>query len=442
MAAPPHKLETHVQTVLATMSELLELEDIFELGRRLAKGFADLGAVMSWILLRDDTRLRALARWPEEQTDALFATVKLGALMDFSLPLQAREHPYVRVMAAGEARYIQGAEAIAAHLAAVFDVPRDVLPAIQRSLHGKSSVVLPLMAGTQPMGVAALNYGDDLGEAQRQAFAIFARSAATLLRFKREVIGRERLVRELEAALEGERRTRDELARAERLAALGEMAAVVAHEIRNPLAVMQNSLTALRRHVDDAPEAALLQRILDEEVDRVGRIIDDMLTFAAPTDADRENVDVAELLTRAVFAAEQQCGPTESVVIERKIATPMPAIPGDAHNLVQAIVNLIVNAHQATREQGGGRVVVEAGTTANEGPPRVRVRIRDEGAGMDPRTLAHVWEPFFTTRAEGTGLGLAIVKRIVEAHRGTIVIDSQPREGTTVTVELPSFPPR
>lgn len=431
------QLETHFQTVIATMDELVQLDDIFELGRAIARGFCDLGAVMNWVLLREDNRLRALARWPEAPTDALFATVKPGRLMDFAISLDARTHPYVVAMEDGVPRKIRGAENIAAHLSTVFDVPAQLIPAVQQSLNGKSSVVLPLMAGDEPMGVAALNHAEDLAETQLDAFDIFARSAATLLRFKREVIGRERLVAELETALEKERQTRVELARAERLAALGEMAAVVAHEIRNPLAIMQNSLTSLRRHINESPESELLQQILVEETRRVERIIDEMLAFASPKQAKRQVVDMREVLTRAVFAAREQCRPDGAKLICEQLEGPIPRVLGDAHSLGQAMVNLIVNAYQATG--GNGRVAVAAEAIARDGQQHVCARISDEGPGMDAETLAQIWEPFFTTKARGTGLGLAIVKRIVEAHGGTIDIVSSPDAGTTVTLELPAL---
>jgi len=432
------QLETHFQTVIRTMDELVRLDDIFELGRAVARGFCELGAIMNWVLLREDNRLRALARWPEAPTDALFATVKQGELMDFAIPLDARRHPYVMALADGAPRQIRGAESIAAHLSNVFDVPVELMPKVQQSLSGKSSIVLPLMAGDEPMGVAALNYPEDIAQTQLDAFDIFARSAATLLRFKREVIGRERLVAQLETALEKERQTRVELARAERLAALGEMAAVVAHEIRNPLAIMQNSLTSLKRHIKEDPESELLQQILVEETQRVERIIDEMLAFASPKHARRHVVDMREILTRAVFSAREQCRPHGAQSIREQIEGPIPRVLGDAHSLGQAMVNLIVNAYQATGN--AGRVDVEAEAVAPEAERVVRICIRDDGPGMDAVTLAQVWEPFFTTKARGTGLGLAIVKRIVEAHGGRIDIASTPETGTEVTLELPAMP--
>ena len=158
-----------------------------------------------------------------------------------------------------------------------------------------------------------------------------------------------------------------------------------------------------------------------------------MLALAVPSGSRRHPVDIRDVLARAIFLAREQCDGEPPLDVHERIEGALGRIEGDAHGLTQAFVNLLINAGEA----GGDEIDVSAQQVRGAEGPAVEVVIRDRGGGIDPDSLAQIWEPFFTTKASGTGLGLSIVKRVVDAHRGRITVESTPGEGTAVTVELP-----
>jgi two-component system, NtrC family, sensor histidine kinase HydH len=231
-------------------------------------------------------------------------------------------------------------------------------------------------------------------------------------------------------------RAQAEVVRHERLAALGELAAVMAHEVRNPLGVIFNSLTSLKKKVSHEPEAALLLSIVGEEADRLNRIVGDLLDFARPYDAERAPIELEPVVASAVEAATQAVSAQVKVVTE--FAPQLPRFVIDGHLVRQALVNLVMNAIQAMPK--GGKVTVRVGAHQKNGQSLARIEVCDEGVGISPQTEKHIFQPFFTTKATGTGLGLAVVKRIVDAHHGEISVRSAMGGGSTFTMMLPSGP--
>jgi two-component system sensor histidine kinase HydH len=226
-----------------------------------------------------------------------------------------------------------------------------------------------------------------------------------------------------------------ELVRHERLAALGELAAVMAHEVRNPLGVIFNSLTSLKRKGVSESESALLLGIVGEEADRLNRIVGDLLDFARPYEAERSPIQLEPLVASAVEAAA--AATTQAVKVVTEFASELPRFVIDGHLVRQALVNLVTNAIQAMPK--GGTVTVRVSAGQKNGQSLARIEVRDEGVGISPATEKHIFQPFFTTKATGTGLGLAVVKRIVDAHHGEISVRSvEGGPGTTFTVTLPS----
>jgi len=224
----------------------------------------------------------------------------------------------------------------------------------------------------------------------------------------------------------------------ERLAALGELSAVIAHEVRNPLAVIFNSLSELRRLAPPVPEASLLLDIVGEETKRLNRIVGDLLDFVRPYDAHPRLVDVGAVVKGAADAA-RRASPEPRVDIETEVRLPAPELFLDGTMLHQALLNLIVNAIQATPE--GKRVTVRADVVpAAGGQQRLRCEIADEGPGIDEAASARIFQPFFTTKATGTGLGLALVRRLADALGGTIVAETRPTCGALFTLTLPLSP--
>lgn len=226
-----------------------------------------------------------------------------------------------------------------------------------------------------------------------------------------------------------QRRMNASLARAERLRTVGEMAAGMAHEVKNPLAAIRSAAQMLAGRVT-GPDTELAGIVI-AEVDRLNRVVSDFLDYARPTPLERRPVSLPELLDScaaflAPVAAEKR------VVIERDYrANPAP-VPADSDKLRQVFLNLMLNALQAVGP--GGRVLL----ATEPGSRQVVVSVRDNGPGVSREMLGRVFEPFFTTRRGGTGLGLAIAQRIVAEHGGSISIASGPGSGTTVRVVLPT----
>jgi PAS domain S-box-containing protein len=228
-------------------------------------------------------------------------------------------------------------------------------------------------------------------------------------------------------------RAQAQLVEQERLAALGEIAAVVAHEVRNPLGVVFNSLGSLRRMLRPEGDAKMLLDIIGEEADRLNRIVGDLLDFARPSTPVLRPEALDRLLDEAVSAAlaENPVG----IAVEKEVEAGMPPVALDARLVRQAILNVAVNAAQAM--QKGGRLTVRARLDG----AFARVELADTGPGIPEEVRHRIFEPFFTTKASGTGLGLAVVKRIVEGHRGEVSVSSPPGGGAVFTLRLPVEPP-
>ncbi len=230
-------------------------------------------------------------------------------------------------------------------------------------------------------------------------------------------------------------RLQEAAVRQERLAALGELAAAVAHEVRNPLGVIFNLLTALRRErAQLAPHLHEYLDMLSEEAEQLNRIVGDLLDYTRPYPVELAPGAVEPVVLGAIEVLSRLQPGCEGR-IDFKPAASLPPVPMDPHLLRQAMVNLLANAVEAT--EASGKVSVDAALDPRGGRDVLRLRVSDDGAGMPQATVARLFEPFFTTKAKGTGLGLAIVKRIVETHKGEIDIRSEPGRGTRVHVYLP-----
>ncbi|HEX7128042.1 MAG TPA: ATP-binding protein [Thermodesulfobacteriota bacterium] len=223
----------------------------------------------------------------------------------------------------------------------------------------------------------------------------------------------------------------EEVRRVDRLAAVGKLAAGMAHEIRNPLASMSGSVQLLREELVTASrEHRRLMDIILRETDRLNELITDFLLFARPGTPRREPVDLAAVIEET--AALVGTGRERAVELDVRLERPLPMV-GDPRELRQVFWNLVVNAEQAMPR--GGRIEV-AGRLVAGGS--IEVTVKDGGSGIAARDLERIFDPFFTTKPNGTGLGLAIVHRIVQSHGGTIAVASRPDAGTTFTLRLPA----
>lgn len=238
--------------------------------------------------------------------------------------------------------------------------------------------------------------------------------------------------RELRSSREELVATRETLSSREQLAAVGELAAVVAHEVRNPLAILGNAVAGLRKDNIAATDRATLLEIIDSEATRLNRIVTDLLSFSRPVTLQRGSVQLNDLIDRALKLASTR---TE-VSVDQQMLLPYARVWADSNLLRQVFDNLIENAIQAM--ESGGTLTVRVRLSNTEKDEGIAIDIIDTGEGMDAAVHRRAKDPFFTTRPSGTGLGLAIVDRIVDAHGGRLEIDSRAGEGTKVTVHLPT----
>jgi two-component system sensor histidine kinase HydH len=233
----------------------------------------------------------------------------------------------------------------------------------------------------------------------------------------------------LETMLSRLEASRHELARQESLAAMGMMAAGLAHEIRTPLSIVRGSAEMLGRNAAAGSREEELTTFILSETGRLSRLVNDLLSFARPREPERAPADLADIADQVSSAMGGEFEAND-VALETDLAA--APVNGDADQLYQVVLNLLANARKAS--PAGSRVhltcAVQAGSAV--------LQIRDHGAGIRPERLAEVWTPFFTTGGGGTGLGLPIVRRIVEAHGGTVTLESETDEGTTATVRLPA----
>jgi signal transduction histidine kinase len=226
----------------------------------------------------------------------------------------------------------------------------------------------------------------------------------------------------------------EQVQRAQRLAALGRLAGGLAHEIRNPLGIVRAAAQILGGELRRDQHLGEYTQVIQTEVDRVDRLIEQLLAYARPRPLMHGVVQTHELIERAVsltrpYAAQQ------GVDLTAEEISVLPPLHGDGELLHQALVNLVMNAIQASER--GGAVVVRGAVTASGEASRVQLEIRDNGRGIAPDDRERIFDPFFTTRDDGVGLGLSIVQQIVHEHGGTIDVTSEPGVGSVFTVQFP-----
>jgi len=231
----------------------------------------------------------------------------------------------------------------------------------------------------------------------------------------------------------------------DRLASLGEMAAGIAHELKNPLAGIEVMAGLLRRQVPDSVDAQSLLADIISEAKLANAILVEMLEFVRPIRLQVERTDVGNVLHQAVTLAETKATRGDASV-RLDVAPGLPMIDGDHHQLCQVFTNLLANAFEAL--EGQGRIGITAVAEEVEQDPgfasdpraptlAVVVDVVDDGPGVPPDLSDRIFNPFFTTKPQGSGLGLSIVRKIIDAHDGRIDFSSTPGQGTRFRVTLP-----
>ncbi|HSE27574.1 MAG TPA: ATP-binding protein [Gemmatimonadales bacterium] len=237
------------------------------------------------------------------------------------------------------------------------------------------------------------------------------------------------------------RSAQESILQSEKLAAIGQLAAGVMHEINNPLATISACVAALEGRIDEAGPAlqpALREylEIVEKEVQRCTRIVDQLLDFSRPTGSAKVPVAVNALVEDTLFLLKHHKR-FRRVAVTRALAADLPPVRGNAEQLIQVLMALLLNAADAVEH--GGTLTVRTGLAPR--PDEVIVAVEDTGPGIPPAELSKIFEPFFTTKPQGrgTGLGLSICYGIIEDHRGRIEVDSQVGRGSTFQVFLPTI---
>jgi len=226
----------------------------------------------------------------------------------------------------------------------------------------------------------------------------------------------------------------EKVKRSEKLAAIGELAAGVAHEIRNPLSSIRGFAQFLRHSLQDKPQEKEYAETMVTEVDRINRVVTDLLTFARPTAVDISPTDITELVEHAVRLVEADAK-SRQVNIRTRISD-LSRLPIDGNQITQALLNLLLNALQAVPPGGH----IEVGAELDAPASRLHLWVKDDGPGIPDDKIEKIFEPFYTTHDKGTGLGLAIVHKIAENHNGEIRVVSPPKgftRGCRFTIILP-----
>ena len=232
----------------------------------------------------------------------------------------------------------------------------------------------------------------------------------------------------------------------DRLATLGEMAAAIAHEVKNPLASIEVMAGVLKRQLVDRTDALETLNDIIKEAKMANAIVVEVLEFVRPIALQPERVDLIEVLKDSITAAESKMT-RGTISIDTQIGADVPELLADPQQLRQLFTNLLGNAFEAL--EGNGHVEIHATLLPGDDesvraedamPPQVIVEVKDNGPGISSDDLERIFGPFFTTKPQGTGLGLAIVRKVVDAHDGHIDATSAPGRGATFRVTLPVVP--
>ncbi|MFC1820014.1 ATP-binding protein [Thermodesulfobacteriota bacterium] len=255
-------------------------------------------------------------------------------------------------------------------------------------------------------------------------------SATSIINEEGNLVGNVLLMRDLAEV----RRLQEEIRRKEKLAALGSLAAGVAHEIRNPLSSIKGLASYFGSKFAEGSDDRQTAGVMVREVDRLDRVISELLYFARPSELNLKLTDINDVLEHTVRLAQQDAK-TKNIEIEWSENRNLPRVLLDPDRFSQCLLNLYLNAIQAMDE--GGVLSVKSLLSFNED---IKIEIADTGKGMNPDEIKKIFDPYFTTKSSGTGLGLAIVHKIIEAHQGRIDVKSTPGKGTVFSVFIPLKP--
>ncbi len=311
------------------------------------------------------------------------------------------------------------------------DIQKDILSSMTNSPEILDSLLLiPVKEG--PKVIGALNLFEDkksdLTETDLEFYSSIGSQIGLAVRNARLYLNANQALEELKV-------TQDKLVHSEKLAVLGRLTSHVVHEIGNPLAAIMNSADVLQRKLSLDGKLKELMDIIGWETERLNRTIEQLREFARPRSIQKRPTDIKELVKRSMVLLNQDLELTWQRKIKTSFKDEMPEVSVDPDAVEQIILNLVKNALQAVEENQHVHVKLTLRDIKNT--PHVRIKVTDEGMGISEEVRKRLFEPYFSTKAKGMGLGMYIVKQIIDAHKGSIRVQSSREKGTSISVYLP-----
>lgn len=304
------------------------------------------------------------------------------------------------------------------------------LPPLREAINTESFATAPLMAKGKVIGAVFVDNHftkKPITEDDMRFLMMFANQAGL-------AIENAMIYSNLEETNKSLRETQERLIQQERMAALGEMATSIAHEIRNPLVSIGGFARRLKDKLPNDDQARRYSDIIYQEVNRLERILQEILAFAKESSPAFVSTNINKVIEDVLFLFRDNLS-AKNIQVVTEFAQDLPLISADPQQLKQIFINLFANAEQAMEEKGGSLSITSRLT--NELPPEVLIEISNTGPGIPQEIMANIFNPFFTTKSSGTGLGLAIVHRIIASHNGRISVKNRPEGGVTFQISLP-----
>ena len=313
-----------------------------------------------------------------------------------------------------------------------------VNPVLKEKFGLHSLVVIPILAKEKALGVIAADYvepGKNIKADVLESVMIFAQQAGLAIhnafRYQELKNFSEQMEEKIQKTTATLRKTEAQLIRSEKLAALGQLAAGIAHEIRNPLTSINILIHSLRDSFSSNNSHREDLQVIEEEIDRINKIVDQFLRFARPSPPLLEKAEISSVFEETLQLLRPQIE-KQRISVQKNFGS-LPLINIDKEQMKQVVLNLLLNAIQAM--PGGGRLQL-AGRMPR-GNRWIQLSIQDSGMGIPPQDMDKLFDPFFSTREGGIGLGLSIAHRIIDQHHGRIEVESTPEKGTLFTIWLP-----
>ncbi|MCJ7746666.1 MAG: GAF domain-containing protein [Desulfobacterales bacterium] len=317
-----------------------------------------------------------------------------------------------------------------------------VNPILKEKFNLHSLVVIPLLTKGKPLGAIAADHvepGKNITSEILESAMTFAQQAGlaihNALMYQELKAFSQQMEEKIQKTTADLRKTEAQLIRSEKLAALGQLAAGIAHEIRNPLTSINILIHSLTENLPTKDSRWEDLKVIEEEILRINEIVDQFLRFAKPAPPLLDKTDLIPIFEETLQLLRPQI--EKGKIAVQKEFEPLPLITVDREQIKQVILNLLMNAIQAM--PGGGQLNM-SGRFSRDGY-WVELTVQDSGVGIPPEDLDKLFDPFFSTKEGGIGLGLSIAHRIIDQHHGKIEVESNPGKGTLFTISLPVFTP-